>query len=398
MNESFFHLLANEPGKALMAMGLWVVVYAVFGLLPVAALVYGIFLLLTMPLRRAERTRFFLDLLEMGLKEGRTPEGAIMEAAASADRALGAGFLWLGEHLKKGLRLSDALGLVPRLLPEQIRSMLKAGEKIGDVKKVLPACRLLLRDSVSQVRGALNYVIIMAFLVTPFTIIVPLLLRIKVLPSYEQVFSGMMEGAVLPPFTRFVFATNGIFTLIQVLCMCLVWLAFVAYVGGPRLHDWLHEAIPGAGDRLLCWFPWRRKRLQRDFSAMLAVLLDAEVPETEAVSLASDCTGNAVFRSRALRTERMLAEGVKLPEAIRAMDGSGELRWRLANAVQRQGGFLRALAGWHEALDAKAFQLEQSAAQITTTFLVLMNGFIVASLVIGIFMALVQLLNKAVLW
>src|SRR4051812_48345142 len=348
MDESFFQLLANDPARALIAMGLWIVLYVVFGLLPIAALIYGIYFLLTLPLRRAERARFFLDLLEMGLKEGRTPEGTITEAAASADRALGARFLWLGEHLKKGLRLSDALGLVPRLLPEQIRAMLKAGEKIRDVKKVLPACRLLLRDSVSQVRGALNYIVIMAFLVTPFTIVVPLVLRIKVLPSYVQVFQGMTKGESLPAFTRFVFATNGLFTLVQVLCMCLVWVAFVTYVGGPRLHDWLQEAIPGAGDRLLCWFPWRRKRLQRDFSAMLAVLLDAEVPEGEAVTMAADCTGNAVFRQRAQRTGRMLADGVKLPEAIRAMDNSGELRWRLANAMQRHGGFLRALAGWHE--------------------------------------------------
>src|SRR5436190_4175444 len=127
MNESFFQLLANDPAKALIVMGLWIVLYVVFGLLPIAALVYGIYFLLTLPLRRAERARFFLDLLEMGLRDGRTPEASIIEASASADRALGARFLWLGEHLKKGLRLSDTLGLVPRLLPEQIRAMLRTG-------------------------------------------------------------------------------------------------------------------------------------------------------------------------------------------------------------------------------------------------------------------------------
>ena len=42
---------------------------------------------------------------------------------------------------------------------------------------------------------------------------------------------------------------------------------------------------------MLCRLPWRRKRFQRDFSAMLAVLLDAEVPETEAVGLAAEATG-----------------------------------------------------------------------------------------------------------
>jgi type II secretory pathway component PulF len=208
----------------------------------------------------------------------------------------------------------------------------------------------------------------------------------------------MTEGSSLPAFTRLVFAASGFFTLVQLAVLLIIWLALAAYIGGPRLHDWLHDQIPGAGDRLLSWLPWRLKRLQRDFSAMLAVLLDAEVPEAEAVTMAADCTANASFRRRALKTGRLLASGTKLPEAIRAMDDSGELRWRLANALQRRGGFLRALAGWHEALDARAFQLEQTAAQVVTTSLVLLNGFIVACIVIAIFSPLIQILNAATLW
>ena len=77
MNESFFQLLASDPLKALAAMALWIVLYVLFGLLPICAIIYGVYVLLTLPLRRAERARFFLDLLELGLCEGRTPEAAI---------------------------------------------------------------------------------------------------------------------------------------------------------------------------------------------------------------------------------------------------------------------------------------------------------------------------------
>jgi type II secretory pathway component PulF len=80
------------------------------------------------------------------------------------------------------------------------------------------------------------------------------------------------------------------------------------------------------------------------------------------------------------------------------LDDSGELQWRLSNALRGTGGFARALTGWHEALDAKAFQLEQTAAQVTTALLVLLNGFIVACILIGMFLPLIQLLNRATLW
>jgi type II secretory pathway component PulF len=131
---------------------------------------------------------------------------------------------------------------------------------------------------------------------------------------------------------------------------------------------------------------------------MLAVLLDAHVPEAEAVALAGESSANAIIRRRAEKIRAQLTQGVKLPDAIRAIDDQGELPWRLANALQRGRGFLNALNGWHEALDSKAFQQEQTAAQLTTTGLVLFNGFIIACIVIGMFLPLIALINAATLW
>ncbi|HWV98292.1 MAG TPA: type II secretion system F family protein [Candidatus Acidoferrum sp.] len=377
------------------------ILYVVLGLVPLVTVLYVLYFLLTLPMRRNERARMFIDLLEMGLKDGRQPEAAILDAAATHDRSLGVRFHLLAAHLEQGLRLSQALERVPRLLPLQVQAVLRAGERLGDLAKVLPACRLLLRDSVSQVRGALNYVILVSFTVTPFTILVPMLLKVKVLPAFKMVFEGMMEGAQLPEFTRLVFATDSFVIALQCGILGLVWVATLAYLGGQRLRRWVAWVLPG-GEGSLDWLqlrlPWRRKRLQRDFSAMLAVLLEAGVPEAEALHLAGEATANTVMRRRAEAAVLLLKQGIKLPDAVRVLDDSGEWRWRLANGLGRAGGFVRALAGWHDALDAKAFQLEQTAAQVTTTVLVLFNGFIVASIVIGMFLALISLLNRATLW
>src|SRR5512140_1027472 len=221
------------------------VLYLLLGLVPLVAVLYLLHFLLTLPMRRNERARMVLDLLELGLKEGRQPEASILDAAATHDRALGVRFHLLAAHLEQGLRLSQALDRVPRLLPPQVRAMLRAGERIGDLTKVLPACRLLLRDSVSQVRGALNYVILISFTVTPFTIFVPLLLKVKVLPAFKAVFEGMMEGAQLPALTRMVFATDSAVITLQCAILGLVWLATLAYLGGLRVRGWFGRVLPG---------------------------------------------------------------------------------------------------------------------------------------------------------
>jgi type II secretory pathway component PulF len=283
-------------------------------------------------------------------------------------------------------------------VPPQVRAMLSTGDRVGDVRKVLPACRLLLRDSVSYVRSAMNYLILLALAISPAMVVVPVILRVRVLPRMKDVFAGMLDGASLPAFTRFVFGGSTYVMIAQLCIVGLIWFAALAYLGGPRLHGWVHRFLPGLQDWLLLRLPWRRKRLQRDFSAMLAVLLDAEVPEAEAVTLAAQSTANFAIMGRAAKVRALLEKGVKLPDALGALDDSRELQWRLSNALRGGAGFVRALTGWHEALDAKAFQLEQAAAQLTTTVLVLINGVIVASILIAVFLILVSIINQTSLW
>ena len=114
--------------------------------------------------------------------------------------------------------------------------------------------------------------------------------------------------------------------------------------------------------------------------------------------LAADCAVNDVFAARARRVTARLAEGVKLTEAISVLDDAGEFHWRLTNARHAHGGFLQALAGWCDALDAKAFQQEQATAQLATTGLVLFNGVIVAFIAVACFGALIAIVKEGLLW
>ena len=359
---------------------------------------YLLYFLLTLPMRRNERVRLFLDLLEVGLKDGQSPEHAIATVSRSRDPLLGTRFQMLAAMVEQGQTLGQALEKVQQLLPPQVVAMIRVGERLGDVGKVLPACRQLLADGISQVRGALNYILVLAFVITPMAILIPVVIQYRVIPSYRMVFAGLSEGLPLPAFTRMVFATGSLFTLALTFVLVFLWVLVLGYTGGPRLRGWLRGAAPSLVDRFVYVLPWRRCRMQRDFGCMLALLLDAGVSESEAVGLAGEAVDNRVMRARSLAVVKQLSEGVKLNVAIGAIDRSRELQWRLTNALRRGAGFLRALDGWHESLAARAFQQEQTAAQLLTTVLVLFNGFVVASIVIAIFLALIAVLQIAALW
>jgi type II secretory pathway component PulF len=360
------------------------------------ALICGVFclvhFLLTLPMRRAERARLFLDLIDSAIQQGKPVEETLISVSQSRDLSMGVRFHLLAAVLEQNLRLEEALAKVPGFLPPQVSAMLMAGRKIGDLRKVLPACRQLLKDAVSQTRGALSYLVILTFVITPTGVFVAWLMKVAVLPKFMEIGQGVGMGAQTAGLV-FVYTHFATLIALQGVVLLLLWLAAFVYLGGSRVVGWFPIL-----ERLHYRLPWRRKRLQRDFSTMLAILLDSGVPEPEAVAMAADCTANTVFRQHAACAVDDLKRGLKLTQAVKAMDDSGEFGWRLTNAFHGGGGFLKALAGWHESLDAKAFQEEQAAAHSITSALVLWSGVFVAAVVISVFMFLVSIIDAGVLW
>jgi hypothetical protein len=114
--------------------------------------------------------------------------------------------------------------------------------------------------------------------------------------------------------------------------------------------------------------------------------------------LAAKSTGNHIFLRRTENAEEALRQGATLTEAVARLDDTGEFKWRLENAAHAGTGFERALSGWHDSLEAKAFQQEQAAAQVVATLLVILNGLLVALVAIGFFQWLVTVTENAMLW
>src|SRR5436190_3001951 len=362
-------------------------------------LLFGMYWVVSMPLRRRERARLFLDLVETGLEDGHTPEHVVVEAAKTNDPMLGAQFHLLAAYLEQGVRFPEALTMVPRLLPPECAAMLKVGIEVGDLRRVLPVCRRSLDDAFSQTRGAVNYLSITAFVLLPIVPVLTWLICVFVMPKFIQIGVDMFEGP-MPLLIRAVYAARFQFVFVEVIGMLVIQHIVLCYVAGPRLRQTLRK-IP-----LLCWFidlfhwrlPWRRHRMQRDFASMLAMLLDAGVPEPKALLTAGETTNNSIFMARVRAAADRLSGGMALPEALRKMDGQRELEWRLSNAAKGMHGFVAALRGWFEGLDAWAFQQEQAAAQIFTTAVVLWNGLVVGIFISAVFMFLTTLVEQVALW
>ncbi|HVV00967.1 MAG TPA: hypothetical protein VHH88_06365 [Verrucomicrobiae bacterium] len=384
----------SATAQSIVAAGLGMLGLLVLSLSLSLLFVWFVYFILTLPMRRRERARLFVHFLEAGLNRGASPEFAIQQASASHDLMFGVRFHLLAAWIEEGLSFTDALQKVPSLLPPQVVAILKTGLRVGDLRKVLPACRHLLAEGPSHVRGAVNYLVSILFLSLPGAAFLTLIIRLKIQPSFMGTVTMLGGGDVAPLYSRLILGQATLFIGVEMLAASGLFVAVLLYAAGPafrgRLCHWL------GGVEILS--PWRAKRLKRDFSAMLALLLDAGVPEQDSVVLAGDSTATESMRRRAAAVAAQLKNGISLPDALESMDDSGELQWRVKNALRNGRGFLKALAGWHDALDAGAFALEQSAAQIIATGLVLLNGMIVALLASALFLALIAIIDEVALW
>jgi type II secretory pathway component PulF len=367
--------------------------YAILILVPGLGFSLVLHFLLSLPMRRRDRARFFLDLLASVLDRGQPVEPAIISAAEYHDRAIGMRFFMVAAHIEGGARLGEALAKVPSFLPPQVNAMIRAGEKLGDLKKVLPACREVLRVAPDTVRTTMHYMLGILLVFAPIAIWLISILSMLVVPKFKEVAGGMSQN--IWPLTAFIFRYTPELVLLEISIFCVLMLAVIIYLGGPGLvAKFQFNRVP-----LVDWIawrvPWKQKKLLRAFSAMLAVLLDGGVPEAEAVRLAGESTANEICRRRAQRVVAALAQGARLEDAVRLFDNNGELHWRLANAIHARGGFLQALRGWHGAMEAKAFQQEETAAHMVTSGLVVLNGVIVGLIAVGMFGLLIMILKAS---
>ena len=187
--------------------------------------------LLSLPMRRRDRARFFLDLLETVVDRGQPVEAAILSAAEFQDRAIGPRFFMVAAHIESGLRLGGALARVPRFLPPQITAMIRTGEQLGDLKKVLPACREVLRPAPDTVRTTMHYMVGVLLIFAPLAIGLISVLSFFVIPKFSAVGSGM--GLPVWPLAAFVFRFSPELVMFEAALFCALMAVAVVYLGGP---------------------------------------------------------------------------------------------------------------------------------------------------------------------
>jgi type IV pilus assembly protein PilC len=198
-------------------------------------------------------------------------------------------------RIKKGETLADSMAKYPRVFNNFFVSMIRVGEKGGNLEEVLKNLAQYLKkehDFISKVRGAMTYpaVIIVAMIGIGIT------MMIVVMPKITAMFEEMDVN--LPITTRIlIFITNILSRYFVVagivfIVLLFVTIKFLKTQKGKRTLSWLALRLPVIKkiiQKMNC------ARFARSFSS----LIESGVPIVESLTITSQTVGN-FFYSRSL--------------------------------------------------------------------------------------------------
>jgi type IV pilus assembly protein PilC len=292
-------------------------------------------------------------------------------------RVLGA----LGEDLRSGLTLSEAIDRHPADFPEWYRGILRSAELTGKLDTVLDQLSAYIeRDSEARrkVQTAMTYPIIV-FVMAICTIVV---LSVFVLPKFEDFFKSL--DAQLPLPTRMLLgATKFLSTWWWLIAVVIVVLALVVVVGlrtqsGRYVWHRIELRIPVVGEAV------RYSKIER-FTRLLASMVSAGVPLPVAMEVATSSLNNLVFKRELARVREAMLRGEGLAQPIaatRLFPGVASQMIRVGEDIGTLDSQLEIAATFYEReLDFKIAKVTAIIEPVVITIMGGLVGFVAVALV-----------------
>lgn len=382
----------GEPSA--LAIAGWVIALAA-NLFLLGAFLYVVYCFVSLPWRRREQAAIVLDLLEMGLSDGKSPEAALAEIYDTPTADFPIQLHKLAAHLKTGLTLSEALQKVPEVLPRPVLALLLKGLGRVEPLRLVRACRDCLGAPVDSRQGILFLLLVVTTQFMGAGCGFAVFMKNRIVPSLEEVLGDAM-GSVATISAPLLFAGSfwvvlGLYVGVSLLILGTV---FRRLSGASRLE----KAVGPYIDVLV---PWQRERVRANFASALALYLDAGFSEEDALLSAAGSTGNKRWESRSLQAVARLQQGEPFQRVLTSLDEAGEFQWRLRHAfhgIAGTGGgparFHAVLQGWTDFLRLRADQLEIKATQLLLVFFTLTLGLLVG-LICGWLFRLLNLISEA---
>jgi type IV pilus assembly protein PilC len=294
--------------------------------------------------------------------------------------------------IEGGSTFSEALAQHPKVFNRLYVNMVKAGE-LGGVLEVVLTRLAEFMEKAQKIKGKVIAAMFYPVAVLIVATVILLILMVKVVPSFKQVFEGMLEGSQLPAFTRLVLGISEaikdhiVVSAGVVAAFVVVFLLFIRTKFGRHVWDKFKLKMPVLG-------PVVSKVAISRFTRTLGTLVSSGVPILQALTIVKETAGNVIVSNAVSQVHESVKEGETITAPLEASGVFPPMVISMVDVGEQTGALPEMLLKIADNYDEEVDNAVAAMTSLLEPIMIVFLAVVVGSIVIAMFMPLIELMNR----
>jgi type IV pilus assembly protein PilC len=294
--------------------------------------------------------------------------------------------------IEGGSTFSESLAQHPKVFNRLFINMVKAGE-LGGVLEVVLNRLAEFMEKAQKIKGKVIAAMFYPVAVLVVATAILLILMVKVVPSFKQVFEGMLEGSQLPAFTRLVLGISEaikdhiVITSGIVAVFVVVFLLFIRTKFGRHVWDKFKLKMPVLG-------PVVSKVAISRFTRTLGTLVSSGVPILQALTIVKETAGNVIVSNAVAQVHESVKEGETITAPLEASGVFPPMVISMVDVGEQTGALPEMLLKIADNYDEEVDNAVAAMTSLLEPIMIVFLAVVVGSIVIAMFMPLIELMNR----
>ncbi len=298
----------------------------------------------------------------------------------------------LAVAIEGGSTFSEGLAQHPKVFNRLFVNMVKAGELGGVLEVVLNRLSEFM-EKAQKIKGKVVAAMFYPVAVLVVAIVILAVLMVYVIPKFKEVFAGMLEGSQLPAFTRFVLAISDtvkdhfVYTISGLAVVVVLFLIFIRTKFGRHVFDKFKLKMPVIG-------PVISKVAISRFTRTLGTLVSSGVPILQALTIVKETAGNVIIANAVNAIHESVKEGETITAPLEASGVFPPMVISMVDVGEQTGALPEMLLKIADNYDEEVDNAVAAMTSLLEPIMIIFLAVIVGSIVIAMFLPLIELMNK----
>ena len=298
----------------------------------------------------------------------------------------------LALSIEGGSTFSEGLAQHPKVFNRLYVNMVKAGE-LGGVLEVVLTRLSEFMEKAQKIKGKVIAAMFYPVAVLVVAVAILIILMVKVVPQFKSVFEGMLEGAQLPAFTRLVLGISEavkdhiVYTAAGAAVLVVLFMLFLKTKFGRFAFDKFKLKMPVIG-------PVVSKVAISRFTRTLGTLVSSGVPILQALTIVKETAGNVIVANAVNAVHESVKEGETITAPLEASGVFPPMVISMVDVGEQTGALPEMLLKIADNYDEEVDNAVAAMTSLLEPIMIVFLAVIVGSIVIAMFLPLIDLMNR----